>query len=404
MSRILVVNIGSTSLKYQLFEMEDESTRVRGVIERIGDASSPMSYAIGSGNQISTCIDTSCGYDGAIRGMLRVLNEEAGGASCDTPQIKAVGFKTVHAGPVRSPSIVGDEILEAMEDYACVVPIHNPPYIKAIRRFRELLPNVPLVAVFETYFHRDMPDCAYMYSIPYEWYESFGIRKYGFHGASHRYISERVPKLLGRPLDNLKVISCHLGGSSSICAIQDGRSVDTSMGFSTQAGVPMAKRCGDMDPFIIPFIMRKANLSLTDVMERLVEEGGLLGISGISGDVRDLEERYEDNYRARLALDLFAYNVKKHIGSCVAIMNGVDVVTFAGGIGENSIKVREKICLGLEYLGIELDTERNKSCRQECVISSDRSKVKIMVIPTNEEIIVAREALRVVDVDENVSL
>ena len=261
MSRILVVNIGSTSLKYQLFEMKDESTRVRGVIERIGDTSSPMRYAIGSGNQISTCIDTSCGYDGAIRGMLRVLDEEVGGASCDTPHIRAVGFKTVHAGPLRNPSIVRDEILEAMEDYACVVPVHNPPYIKAIRRFQELLPGIPLVAVFETYFHRDMPDYAHTYGIPYEWYESFGIRKYGFHGASHRYISERVPVLLGQPLDDVKVISCHLGGSSSICAIQNGKSVDTSMGFSTQAGVPMAKRCGDIDPFIIPFIMKKQTLA-----------------------------------------------------------------------------------------------------------------------------------------------
>jgi len=394
---ILVINIGSTSLKYQLYNMDNESVLIKGLIERIGNQNSIMEYKLAK-ELFRETINTSLGYTSAIEAMLSTLignKNKRIGVIEKLSEMKAVGFKTVHCGKISQPSLINDEIINKMEEYSIVVPAHNPPYINAIKQFRKILPDTPLVGVFETYFHKDMPDYAQMYSIPYQWYEKYNIRRYGFHGASHRYISETVCDIL-TSCNDLKIISCHLGGSSSISAIKDGKSIENTMGFSAQAGVPMAKRCGDLDPFIIPFIMEKEKLKFEEVMEILIKKSGLLGISGISGDMRDLEENYDGDYRASLAINTFVYQTKKYIGSYIAVLGGLDVLTFEGGIGEKSSLVREKICNGMEHLGICLDYKKNQYKGKEAIISKDEAKVKIIVIPTNEELIVARETLNVI--------
>jgi acetate kinase len=396
MFKILVVNIGSTSFKYQLYDMDNEVSLAKGKFEKVGDIQSPIQHVRSEKILINRKLDTSLGYSSCIKAMIEVLLSKEYGVINDLSEINAIGFKTVHAGEIGKPSLINDEIIKAMEQYSTIMPAHNAPYIKAIQQFQILLPTIPLVAVFETFFHKEIPDYAYTYSVPYQWYEKYRIRKYGFHGASHRYVTERLAKILGCSLTGLRIVSCHLGGSSSICAVKDGKSLDNSMGFSAQAGIPMSTRCGDIDPFIIPFIMEKENLSFSEVMNLLVKRSGLLGISGISGEVRDLEVISEkDNFRANLALNVFVYTVKKYIGAYIAIMGGIDAVIFTGGIGENSINIRKKVCKGLEWFGIELDEERNQSKNKENIISKDKSKVKIFIIPTNEELVVARETLKV---------
>ena len=403
MKMILVINIGSTSLKYALFDMATESQLANGLIERIGNKKSSFTHWQMNKQKTTNTIDTTYGYESAIKQMLKVLikngsNEE--GIVRDESEIEAVGFKTVHAGKIKESSILTNEIIKMMERYSCVVPAHNPPYINAIKKFKEILPQTPLVGVFETHFHRHMPEYAYLYGVPYEWYKKHDIRKYGFHGASHRYASEKASEILNLELDKSKLITCHLGGSSSITAIQNGISIDTSMGFSTQSGIPMGNRVGDLDPFIIPYIMEYESLSFKEVMDKLIKQGGLLGISGNSGDERDLEEISDKNNRADIALKSFVYNIIKYIGSYITIMNGVDAITFSGGIGENSPKIREEICNGLELFKISLNDRKNKGCvrrKEDIIISDSRSKVKVIVIPANEALIVARESLKLID-------
>ncbi|MDD5014187.1 MAG: acetate/propionate family kinase [Atribacterota bacterium] len=397
MNYILVINIGSTSLKYQLYNMDNESVLIKGLIERIGSQDSIMEYKIVK-ELLKKTINTSLGYTSAIEAMLDTIIRNKNnriGVIERLSEIRAIGFKAVHCGKIFQSSLIDDSIISMMEEYSSVVPAHNPPYINAIKQFKKILPNMPLVGVFETNFHKDIPDYAHIYSIPYKWYEKYNIRRYGFHGASHRYISEAVCKIFHSGND-LKIISCHLGGSSSISAIKNGKSIENSMGFSAQAGVPMSNRCGDLDPFSIPFIMEKEKLKFEEVMEILVKKSGLLGISGISGDMRDLEENYNSNHRASLALNTFIYQTKKYIGSYIAVLGGLDVLTFEGGIGENSPLVREKICHGMEYLGIHLDHKKNQSKEKEIIISKNEAKVKIIVVPTNEELIVARETLNAI--------
>ncbi|MBN2396008.1 MAG: acetate/propionate family kinase, partial [Candidatus Atribacteria bacterium] len=283
--------------------------------------------------------------------------------------------------------------------YSCVVPAHNPPYINAINRFKEILPRTPLVGVFETHFHRHMPEYAHLYGIPYEWYEKYDIRKYGFHGASHRYASEKALEILNLQPNQSRIVTCHLGGSSSIAAVKNGISIDTSMGFSTQSGVLMGNRVGDLDPFIIPYIMENESLSFEEVMTIFIKQGGLLGISGISGDERDLEEISDHNPKADIALKSFVYHIIKYIGSYITIMNGVDAITFSGGIGENSPKVRKEICEGLQLFQISLEDKKNEECirgKEETVISDSSSKIQVIVIPANEALIVARETLKAI--------
>lgn len=395
--KILVANVGSTSLKYRLIDSETENALVEGKVERIGEGKSPLSHQVPGRPKYQEEIVAPT-HNEAIRRVLELLCDPVVGVLHSLRDLAAVGFKTVHAGPLTGALLVDEQVISTMERYNSVAPAHNPPYIAAMRIFQELAPGVPLVAHFETLFHKDMPDYAYSYSVPYEWYEQYGVRRYGFHGASLRYVSDRVPEILGVPKDGLKLVACHLGGSSSVCAIVGGRSVDTSMGFALQSGVPMASRSGDIDPFILPYMMDTAGMSMEEVKTALTKRGGLLGISGLSADVRDLEKAAgEGHYRARLALDTFAYQVKKYVGAFAAAMGGIDVLAFAGGIGENGVQMRTRICAGLEFLGIQLSPERNATCRAtEMVISHPSSSAKIVVVPTNEELVVARAAAQVV--------
>ncbi len=400
MALILVVNIGSTSLKYRLLDMADETTLARGYVERVGDGDSPFGYEAG-GFKADKTLDTASGYSPAIAAMLSALTASRDarpvpGVIDDVHDIAGIGFKVVHGGyDLRGAYLLDDDVLEKMESFSSVMPAHNPPYINAIRQFKQLLPDTPLVGAFETAFHADIPEYAAVYGVPFEWREKYGVRRYGFHGASHRYLTERVSALMGKSPSDLKIITCHLGGSSSLAAVKYGTSIDTSMGFTTQSGVPMAKRSADLDPFVIPYVMEKEKLALDEALTAMVKNGGLAGISGMSGDMRDLEDAYDHNPRAKLAVDHFVHEVKKYIGAYFAVMNGVDALVFSGGIGENAIAVRARICADMGALGIKLDSARNAVQRREAEISPEGSRVRVWTIPTNEEIIVARETERV---------
>ncbi len=401
MSLVLVVNIGSTSLKYRLIEMASETTLARGYVERIGDKDSPFGWEA-AGQKADKTLDTAGGYAPAIAAMMAALAAPGDATPVpgviDSPRdIAGIGFKVVHGGyDLRGAFRLDEDVLHRMEAFNSVMPAHNPPYINAIRQFRELLPDTPLVGSFETAFHKDIPEYAAIYGLPYEWREQYGVRRYGFHGASHRYLSERVAELCGRPSGDFRVVTCHLGGSGSLAAVKNGVSIDTSMGFTTQSGVPMAKRSADVDPFVIPYVMERAGLNLDQVLTALTKNGGLAGISGLSGDMRDLEEQYDSNPRAKLAVDHFAHEVKKYIGAYAAVMNGLDAVVFGGGIGENAVNVRARICGDMDALGIRLDDGKNAAARRvEAEISAPESRVRVFVIPTNEEIIVARETARI---------
>lgn len=359
---ILVPNLGSTSLKYQLIAMPDEKVLARGRVERVTD------------------------YESAIAQI------DTGGEP-----VHAVAFKTVHGGPrYRGTHLIDEGVLAALEEFLPAAPTHNRIYLMGIRAFQRALPGVPLIAAFETEFHATMPEYAARYGIPREWREQYGIRKYGFHGASHEYISRRVPEMLGRPSASLRLISCHLGGSSSICAIQAGRSIDTTMGFSPQSGLENATRHGDLDVFAVLYLMERLGWSLEEARRQLAANGGLAGLSGIpGGDLRDIEAAARDGDReAAIALDVFAYEIKKTIGAYAAAMGGVDAIAFTGGIGENSASLRAACLSGLEFLGIQLDWERNHQGRGDRIISADGSRVHVVVVSTNEELIVARRAYR----------
>ena len=389
---MLVPNLGSTSLKYQLLEMEGERVLARGKIERIGGAQAVVTAwdAEGKSTQQTTAIPDH-------RTAIQLLTVRLGSSSKSTA-VDAVGFKAVHGGPrYRGSFVVDSALLEAMKEFVPVAPVHNPVYIQAMEIFREVLPGIPMVAVFEPGFHATIPERAYVYGVPYDWQEKYGVRRYGFHGSSHRYISQRVPEILKRPTAGLRLVSCHLGGSSSICAIQDGVSVDSSFGFSAQSGIEHAARCGDLDPFAVLHVMRKDKLTAAQVGEILCKQGGLLGISGLSNDLRDLEEAAAKGHaRAALAIEVMVHEIKKSIGAFAAIMGGLDAVAFAGGIGENSPRVRREVCRGLEFLGLHLDEAKNAAKGgDDRIISSSDSKVAVLVVYTNEEIVVARETVRV---------
>jgi acetate kinase len=390
--KVLVPNLGSTSLKYQLIDMDGERVLARGKIERIG---SPLAIvttwdAAGKSTQATAAVPD---HRAAIQTLLDRLR---GGAQ--PTAIDAVGFKAVHGGPrYRGSFLVTDELLEAMKEFVPVAPVHNPVYIQAMQVFREVLPGVPIVAVFEPGFHVTIPERASVYGVPYEWLEKYGVRRYGFHGSSHRYISQRVPEVLGRSAAGLRLVSCHLGGSSSICAIRDGKSLDSSFGFSAQSGMEHAARCGELDPFAVLHVMEKEKLTTAQMRELLSKKSGLLGISGVSSDLRDIEEAAaQGNARAALAIEVLVYEVKKYSGAFAAALGGLDAVAFAGGIGENSWQVRQEVCRGLEFLGLRLDDEKNRAPgSNDRIISSRDSNVAVLVVYTNEEIIVARETVRV---------
>lgn len=388
--RILVPNLGSTSLKYQLFEMDGERVIARGRIEAIGSGQSRLSFRAGDGETV-----TGVAAVPDHRAAVDTLLEQLGGLEED--RIDAVGLKTVHGGPRYAGSFaITDDVLEAMQEFSAVAPVHNPIYVQAIEILRAALPGVPMVGVFEPGFHATIPERAYLYGVPNEWAQDFGVRRYGFHGSSHRYVAQRVPELLGRPADGLRLVSCHLGGSSSICAVLDGASVDCSFGFSPQSGLEQGTRCGDLDPFAVLYVMERAGLSTADMAAALCKRSGLLALSGVSGELREIEEAADGgDTRAALALEVFVHGVKKQIGASAAVLGGLDALAFAGGIGENAWRIRRKICAGLEFLGVELDLERNREPDEGGVISTDGSPVFVVVVRTDEELVVARETLRV---------
>ena len=389
--KILICNVGSTSLKYQLIDMaHGERAISRGKVERVGSANAVFSHSDDQGAHKETLkIPT---HREAILKMLEFL---IGRAIKDLSEISCVGFKVVHGGEVTGVQFLDDAVLSKMEEYSTVAPAHNPPYIAAIRQFRDLMPGVPLIGSFETGFHKNMPPEAYLYPIPLSLYREHGVRRYGFHGASHEYVTKEVEKILGR--HDLKIISCHMGGSGSLCAVKNGVSIDTSMGMSLQCGIMHNNRCGDIDPYIIFYMMEDLGMGLEEVKEILDKKSGLLGISGgISGDLRDVEEASKNgNKDAETALLAYCYGVKKYIGAYAAALGGVDAIAFAGGIGENSATVRSLVCKDLGFLGAELDEGKNQDPPGDGVLSTDRSRVKIIRVFTNEEIIVARKAMEI---------
>ena len=393
---ILCANVGSTSFKYQIIDVETSMSLVTGGVERVGNSPSPFTHTVPGKPIVSGEIDAP-NHNAAIVHAIDLITAPETGVMADLSDLVGIGFKTILARGIWRSALITDEVINALEADIPFAPTHNPAYIASIRAFRERLPNTPLVAVFETWFHQTMPDYASEFGVPREWVEKHQIRRYGFHGASHRYISERVPQLLDGSLTNLRIISCHLGGSSSLCAIRDGQSIDTTMGVSPQYGPIQSSRSGDLDPFAVLYLMDAEGWDTDEIRRQLIEESGLRGISGVSGDLRDVEAAAtEGNGNARLAMDTFFYQVKKHIGAYIAALGGVDVIAFTGGIGEKSSTARAAICDGLEWQGVLLDPQRNERHAGEGEISATDSRAKILVVPADEEIIVARETANVI--------
>lgn len=392
--KILVANLGSTSFKYQLIDMADERQLAKGGIERIG---SPMSRCTVQIGQERTVEDRHVpDHAAAVRQCLAQLTDPKTGCLKDASEVSAIGFKAVHGGRVSGAQLVTDDLLSAMEEMSPVAPAHNPPYITAMRLLHEKLPEIPLVAAFETDFHQTIPDGNRYYAIPLEWAEKHLVRRWGFHGASHRYIATRTAELLGRT--DLRVISCHLGGSSSLCAICNGKSVANSLGMSPQSGLPHNNRVGDFDVFALPVLLKQTGKTLDELLEILATQSGLLGLSGTSGDVRDIAEAADKgDARAKLAFEVFSSSVRHYLGAYLVELGGADVIVFTGGIGENRASFRALVLQGLEDLGIVLDPAANDAAKGETPIHASTSRVQVWVMPTNEELIVARLAKRLLE-------
>ena len=387
--KILVLNCGSSSLKFQLINMDNNERMAKGNFERIGGMKTTLKLNV-RGNK-EELLHIARDYDEAISFVLEVLLKPEYDLIKSLDEIGAVGHRIVHGGEMFSQSVlIDDEVIEEIEKCIDLAPLHNPAGVAGIKAAKNALPNVPMVAVFDTAFHQTMDPKAYVYQIPYRYYTSYKIRKYGFHGTSHKYVATRVAELEGKA--DLKVINCHLGQGASICAIKDGRSVDTSMGLTPLAGIPMATRCGDIDPAIIPYIMKRDNLGPEDIEEILNKQAGAWGVSGVSSDYKDIEDGYTmGDQRSILTLDSQAYKVAQYIGQYMISLGGLDVLTFAGGVGENGIETRERICKYLEPFGVKLDLEANKIRGKEKCISTEDSKIKVYVIPTNEELMIAKD-------------
>ena len=390
--KVLVVNCGSSSLKYQLFNMEDESVLAKGLVERIGIEGSILNHQPTGKAKVPLTADIK-NHNIAIKMVLDALTDKEHGVVASIDEIDAIGHRVVHGAEKFSDSVlITPAVMDALEEFVELAPLHNPPNISGINACAEVMPNVPQVGVFDTAFHQTMPKHAFLYGLPYEAYEKYGVRRYGFHGTSHKYVSQRVAELMGQHMSNLRIITCHLGNGASIAAVKNGKSIDTSMGFTPLQGLVMGTRCGDIDPAIITYLMKKLSMSPEKIDTYLNKKSGVLGISGVSSDFRDLEDASaKGNERAQLAIDVFAYTVRKYIGSYAAAMGGVDAIVFTAGLGENSVHMRDYICNGLEFLGTRIDHTRNNVRGQEQEISVEGSKVKIFVVPTNEELVIARD-------------
>ncbi len=392
-SLVLAINAGSSSLKFQLIRMPEETLVTKGLIERIGIKDSIFTIEV-NGEKIKDVKDIK-DHEEAINIMLDSFKQH--GIIDDINDIAGTGHRVVHGGELFPTSaLVTDKVEEQIESLSELAPLHNPANLMGIRAFRKLLPNIPHVAVFDTSFHQSMPEQSYLYSLPYQYYKDYGIRKYGFHGTSHKYVSQRAAEIMNKPIEELRIISCHIGNGASIAAIDSGESIDTSMGFTPLAGVTMGTRSGNIDPALIPFIMQKTGQNAEEVLNVLNKESGLLGISGTSSDLRDLESDAEEGKeRAQLALDVFASRIHKYIGSYATRMHGVDVIVFTAGVGENSSTVRAKVLEGLEFMGIYWDPKKNEAMRgEEGFINYPHSPVKVIVIPTNEEVMIARDTVK----------
>ena len=393
---VLVINCGSSSLKFQLINSDTEAVLAKGLCERIGiDGSLTYQPAGGEKTTENKAMPT---HTEAIQFVIDALTDAERGVVKSLDEIGAVGHRVVHGGEkFASSAVITDEMIKAVEECNDLAPLHNPANLIGIAACKKLMPNTPMVGVFDTAFHQTMPEEAYMYGLPYEYYEKYKVRRYGFHGTSHSFVSKRTAEIMNRPYEETKTIVCHLGNGASICAVKNGKSVDTSMGLTPLEGLVMGTRSGDIDPAILEFLAKKEDMDITALMNMLNKKSGVHGVSGISSDFRDLTAGAEaGNKRAQIAIDVFAYRVAKYVGSYVAAMNGVDAIAFTAGIGENVCLVREKVCEYLGYLGITLDKEANAKRGEEIEISTADSKVKVYVVPTNEELAIARETVALV--------
>lgn len=395
--KILVINCGSSSLKYQLIDMTKEDALAKGLVERIGIEGSILTQKANDEKYVIE--EPMKDHQDAIKLVLAALVDEKHGVIKDMSEISAVGHRVVHGGEKYANSVlIDDEVMKSLEECVKLAPLHNPPNIIGINACKALMPTTPMVAVFDTAFHQTIPEHAYIYPIPYELYKKYSVRKYGFHGTSHRYVSMKAAELMGKDIKDLKIITCHLGNGASICAVEGGKSIDTSMGFTPLEGIAMGTRSGNIDPAIIAFLMKELNISIDEVNDMLNKKSGVYGISGVSSDFRDIEEAAEKGeHRAQLALDIFHNRVKRFIGAYAAIMSGVDCIVFTAGLGENSAMSREEICRGLEFLGFSIDEKKNNEGRGFAKeISIADSKVKVYVIPTEEELMIARDTKEIV--------
>ncbi len=393
--KVLVINSGSSSLKYQLIDMETEAVIAKGGCERIGIEGSNLKHKA-KGKEI-VIQQAMPDHTVAVSLVLKALTDAEYGVITSMEEIDAVGHRAVASGEVfKAPTLVTDESIAKMEELSDLAPLHNPPAIVGVKACRAAMPNTPMAFVFDTSFHFTMPEYAYMYAIDYEDYQKYSIRRYGFHGTSHKFVSQEAAKYLGKKPEDLKIITCHLGNGSSITAVKGGKSIDTSMGFTPLAGLPMGTRTGDIDPAVVEYLAQKKGLTLSETINYLNKKGGVAGISGVSNDFRDLRAaRDKGNKRAALALDMFYYACKKYIGAYTAAMNGVDCIVFTAGVGENTPCLIETVCSDMDYIGLEIDKEKNNTPNNGQIrdVTGKNSKVKVLIIPTNEELVIARETV-----------
>lgn len=396
--KILVINSGSSSIKYQLFDMDKTTVLAKGIVEKIGMHGSFLKNTRNDGDEVKLegeIVDHQAG----IEYMLGVLISKKHGSLKSLDELNAVGHRVVHGGETFKGSVlITDEVIRKMEEVAELAPLHNPPNLKGIYAVTELMPRVPQAGIFDTAFHQTMPEYAYMYAIPYSLYKKYGLRRYGFHGTSHRYVSKKACAMLNADFQKQRIITCHLGNGASITAIKNGKSVDTSMGLTPVEGMIMGTRSGDLDLGVLTFIMNKEEIGVQAANTLINKHSGMLGISGVSSDMREIEKAAADgNERAELALQMYSYRIKKYIGAYCAAMGGMDIVVFTGGIGENDTTTREKACENMEFLGIRMDKEKNSVTRgKDAIISSPDSKVTVVVIPTNEELVIAQDTMEII--------
>lgn len=394
--KILVINTGSSSLKYQLIQTEDETVLAKGLCDRIGLDHSFIKHT-NKGNAPIVLEEDLSNHKKAVKRVIELLINPKNGVIKDASEISAVGHRVVHGGEKFHDSVkIDEEVLKAINECSELAPLHNPPNIVGIEACKNIMPSTPMVAVFDTAFHQTMPQHAFLYALPYEMYEKYKVRKYGFHGTSHKYVAQRAAKMLGKPFESVNIISCHLGNGASVCAIKNGKSIETSMGFTPLAGLAMGTRSGTIDPAVICYLMEKEKMNLHQINDFLNKKSGVLGISGVSSDFRDLDAAVEEgNERAKLAIDIFCYRVKKYIGEYIAVLGSADAIVFTAGIGENNPAIRKRVTDNMEFLGIKIDDKIQQNIMgMEADISAIDSKVKIFVIPTNEELAIARETAK----------